>query len=239
MAISFFDYLYGTLSIVTVAFSILVGISIASKYFKYKDNKLLLVGFCNLGLYQPWWGSAVAFIMVLLTGSGIPTTLYFFVGNFFIPIFIVPWMYVMSEFLSLKRKWILPLIYTIIGVIMSSYVLFYLITDYTILGTINGFFDAEYSGIMMAYLIFTLVSIVITGIFFARKSLKAETKEIKLKGKFLIIAFLFYLGGGLFDAGATLSTMVLIISRTVLIIGSMLFYIGWLMPEKIKKIFDI
>jgi hypothetical protein len=237
LALTVEEFLFGFLSLLTVSVAIAVGLTIASKYIRYKEKKLILVGLASIGFYSPHWGSATSFILVLLTGNGLPAPIYMFLGNFFIPIFITIWMYAMADLLTLKRKWLLPAIYATIGIAMDIYLVYYLVVDYTMVGTLASVFDVEYSSIQTFYLMFILLSIIISGLFFAGQSLKAENKEIKLKGKFLIAAFIIYLGGSLFDTGATISPTILIISRMILISGSISFYIGWLMPKIIKRIF--
>ena len=144
----------------------------------------------------------------------------------------------MSEFLSLEPKWVLPTIYAVISIAMDIYLVYFLVTDYTVIGTLAGIFDAEYSSLWTLYLLIAvLLSIIISGLLFAKQSLGADNKEIKLKAKFLFAAFFIYLGGSLFDTGATISPTILIISRTILISGAICFYIGWLMPKVVKRMF--
>ena len=77
----------------------------------------------------------------------------------------------------------------------------------------------------------------IPGILIARESLKSEDREIKLKGRFLLIAFISWTIGALMDAALDPNIITLTIARLILISSAIEFYCGFLLPERIKKIF--
>ena len=79
----------------------------------------------------------------------------------------------------------------------------------------------------------------ITGILISKESFGSEYREVRVKGKLLLIGFLCYFLGAIFDAGATISTTVLILSRTILSLGAVMFYLGFLLPNKIKELFNL
>ncbi|MFO8017544.1 MAG: hypothetical protein R6U96_02825 [Promethearchaeia archaeon] len=223
----------------TILTCFIVGAIIASKYIQYKQNTLLFIGLAICGIYIPWWPSGFAFIYALLTnGAKISDPTYFIIGNALIPLFAFLWVYGISLLLNLKRKWLLPVIYLVITIAMDIYLFYYLITDYTAIGNVSGYFDAQYNPLMSLYLIFINLSVVVTGLLFARRSLKAESEKIRLKGKFLVVAFLCYFFGAVFDAETTISPIILIISRFVLISGAICFYIGFLLPQFILRLFE-
>jgi len=60
-----FTILNGTLSIIYVFISILVGGTMIAAYFKKKEKLLLLVGLTWIGLVMPWYPSSVSFIVAL------------------------------------------------------------------------------------------------------------------------------------------------------------------------------
>ncbi|MEJ2296841.1 MAG: hypothetical protein P8Y23_19005 [Candidatus Lokiarchaeota archaeon] len=79
----------------------------------------------------------------------------------------------------------------------------------------------------------------ITGFLFARQSLKAKSKDLKLKGVFLIIAFLSFTAAAIIDViGADTPTeLTIFLARIFLIISSICFYIGFILPRFIKEMF--
>lgn len=154
MALTLEEFLFGFLSLLTVLVGITVGTTIASRYFKFKEKKLIMVGISSAGFYEPHWDSGFSFLSALITGEGLTTPLYIFLGNFLIPFSLVLWMYAISDFISIKKKWVLPLIYGIISGIMEIYMFYYLFTDYTVIGTRAAIFDIEYGSIWTLYLMF-------------------------------------------------------------------------------------
>jgi hypothetical protein len=77
----------------------------------------------------------------------------------------------------------------------------------------------------------------VSGILFGKESLGSENKEIRLKGQFLIAAFIFFFIGALMDAAIPLSPEILVITRIILIVSALLFDIGFFFPEFIRNIF--
>ena len=77
----------------------------------------------------------------------------------------------------------------------------------------------------------------IPGILIARESLKSDDKEIKLKGRFLLAAFISWTIGAIMDAALQPNIITLTIARLILISSALEFYTGFLLPEKVKKIF--
>jgi hypothetical protein len=88
-------------------------------------------------------------------------------------------------------------------------------------------------------LLVSIALFLITGFLFARRSLKSPAKDVKLKGKFLIIAFLCFTVAAVIDVvGAeTPNELTIFLARTFLIISSICFYIGFIMPRFIKGLF--
>lgn len=231
-----FDYINGILSTIAVLTGVIVGLIICSKYIKYKRKNFLLIGTALMGMFQPWWPTAISFISILITGRPISVFEYFFYAIFFYPFFLVAWMMGISNLLELKRREILPIVYLIISVLADIYLVYFLINDPSVIGTIPTYFDAEYKRPFSFYLLFILSSLVITGILFSIKSLKSEDREIRWKGKLLIIGFLCYLASGFLDVGyISFTTGTLIIARLVLISSAFFAYFGFFLPGFLRK----
>ena len=71
----------------------------------------------------------------------------------------------------------------------------------------------------------------------AKDTLKSEDKELKLKGVFLIIAFILFGTGAFFDAMMPLNFITLTIARLFLMSSSIFFYFGYILPNFIKRLF--
>jgi len=232
------DYLNGILTTIAVITGVIVGLIICSRYFKYNRKDFLYIGISFIGMYQPWWPIAISFISILLGWSPLSDIEHFFIGTFFIPIFITTWMIGMTSMLELENKKALPVIYIIISVLADVYLVYFLINDPSVIGKIPATtkLDVDYKASYLIYLLFISLSIVITGILFSIKSLKSEHRYIRLKGKLLIIGFVCYLISGFMDGGIIpLTIETLIIARLILISNGIFIYFGFFLPDFIKK----
>ena len=61
-----FEVLYGALTMVAVIISVLLGILIALKYFKFRKIDFLLVGSTWIFLVSPYWSDAIQFITIMI-----------------------------------------------------------------------------------------------------------------------------------------------------------------------------
>ena len=73
------------------------------------------------------------------------------------------------------------------------------------------------------------------GVLIAINSIKSDTPEIKLRGKFLLAAFISWSFGAIADATIPLTVITLPIIRIILITSAIEFYIGFVLPDWIKK----
>jgi len=91
-----------------------------------------------------------------------------------------------------------------------------------------------------------ILVMVVTGVIFAQKSVKADEREVKLKGKLLRAAFLTFavaaildsLLGTIFeDPTDPLLAIMVVAVRILLIFSALEFYGGFLLPRWMKEIF--
>jgi hypothetical protein len=230
------DIINGTFSLIIVIVSFYVGGYIASRYRKFNRKTLLFVGLSWIGVNNGWWPSAISFLTTLIYGKSLPDPIYFFIGNAFIPFFLLIWMVAITELMYKDQQKPILALFTIIGTIFEIFFFYYLFTSPETIGE-SGAVNVEYKGFVSLYLIFILLTILITGLLFVRESLKSNNEVTKLKGKFLAVAFISYTIGAIADAMIPLTLLTLPIIRILLISSAIEFYIGWIMPERVQKYF--
>ena len=244
MALTPFETLTGSLSLTIVIISSIIGLKIVSKYFKLKQRQLLLVGLTWILLCEIWWSSAFSFLAALVTGEGFTPEIYFTLGNLFVPIALLMWLTAFTDLLVYKKKQkLILLIAAITGLIYYIIFFYFIFTDVSVIGIMFNAVDARYELFPLIYLISVLLVFFVTGILFARVSMRSDNPEIKLKGKFFFLAvILFTIGAALdglkpflFDNPAILNAT-LIINRIILIISSLAYYSGFLLPRWIKEL---
>jgi hypothetical protein len=151
-----------------------------------------------------------------------------------------------------KQK--LAVLFIVIFAIVFEGLFFYnFFLDINLIGVINPLrpFSADL-GIFLTILLFiTFITLFITGLKFARKSVKSENKEVSLKGKLLQFAFIAFTIAALLEKTARsiligtvfpdptilLLSVMLVVVRVLLISSSIAFYGGFLLPRWMKEIF--
>ncbi|MFX0003580.1 MAG: hypothetical protein ACFFAA_09810 [Promethearchaeota archaeon] len=234
-----FEIFYGSFTFASVVISTILGLLITLKYKKYKKFELLLVGFTWILLASPYWSDAIQFITIMFFRIEISSTLYFFLANAFIAPIHITWSYTFTNFLYKRHQ---KKLMTFFGIEASVFEIAFLVIFFMnplLIGNQISVFVVEWAIWIQFYLLFSIVLFLITGFLFARASLKTEDPEIKLKGQFLIIAFLTFAIGTIIDViGAEMYTEITIfLARTFVIFSSVCFYIGFTLPKFIKKLF--
>jgi len=113
----------------------------------------------------------------------------------------------------------------------------YLISDPSLIGVFVGPFQIRWSLFMEIYFLILIVILFITGNLFAYHSVKSNNPEIKLKGKFLFAAFNSYLIISIIEAMFHLEPITVVITRLILISSAIEFYLGFILPKRIRYFF--
>ena len=124
------------------------------------------------------------------------------------------------------------------GILYEIIFLYFIFTDISVIATKEGLFNDELTTSFLIYILFVLVIAIITGFSFGFKSFKSENPEIKLKGKFILVAWFSFFVGALLDAGLfAFTAFLLILVRLILMSSAIEFYFGFFLPRWIKDLF--
>lgn len=231
------EFVNGVLSLILVSISVSLGIKMISTYFNHKNINLLLAGFTWILICEVWWAISISFLLVIFTGKNLPLELFFIIGFIFLPGGIMIWMVLLTNLLYVNKKKIIRLIFGIICIIFEIIFVYFYFKDISYLGEPVGTIDVKYTLYMLVYLIVLLIIILITGIRFSIESFKSENPEIKLKGKFLFLAFVSYVLGCFVSVSSSDNIIILVIAKIIIISSAFEFYIGFILPDFVKKIF--
>ena len=247
------DILQGSLSLIYVIISFIIGFSIISKFGKIKNRLYILVGLFWLMLSTLWLPEAISFLMIVFGQNPLATEWYFIIGNVFIPIAVFAWIIASTDMIS-KDKQILALILISISSIVFEALFFYhFFLDINLIGVIDPLrpFSADFGYLLTVLISIAILVIFFTGLNFARKSIRSENEEVRLKGKLLQVAFITFtiaallektvrsiLIGTIFtDPTIPILSVMLVVVRLLLIISTLAFYGGFLLPHWMKSIF--
>ncbi|MFX1267234.1 MAG: hypothetical protein ACFFAK_04665 [Promethearchaeota archaeon] len=238
------EILQGILTLAFTLISFLLGLLILKKYFTLKDKKLLLVGITWILLTSPWWPDSISFILLIFSGGviNLHDAVYFFIANALIAPIYFTWGkafadLVISEKPNIKKIFLVSL--TIWGILFEILFLIVFISDYNSVGVRQTVFYVEWTDFIDINLLISSVFFTITGLFFGGKALKSEDPEIKLKGKFLLVAFITFTIGAIIDIlfVGEYNELTLVLARTFVIIAAFSFYTGFVLPNFTKKLF--
>ena len=236
-----FEILNGILNCILVALSLVIGLKIILKYREHKIRTYLLFGITWILIVQVWYPSVTSFLLQLFTPIGLTLEAYIL---FLIPIpfSVVVGVAAFSELIFRDKQKLLVGFFTILAICVDIGLIIMYITDPLQIGSLLGAIDIEFSLFTKVYMTSVLLTIIPMGILFSRESFDSDDKEIVLKGRFLLGAFIIFPVGMFIEFVVpynTLDIILLIITKVFMLTGSFLFLLGFHLPKFIKKIFNL
>lgn len=232
------EFLQGSLALIFIIISFIVGIKLLIKFFKHKQNALLLAGLTWIFIVSSWFNTGFNFLYVIITGASMTDQTYLLVGYIWIPLPLIFWLALYTDLIYKKIQKKIIIITIIQGILYEIIFLYFIITDISVIGIKTGYFNDELNFSFFIYVLIILIIAITTGFSFGLESFKSENPEIKLKGKFILAAWISFFVGGLLDAGLfALGPIFLILVRLLLISSAFEFYFGFFLPKWIKELF--
>jgi hypothetical protein len=195
----------------------------------------LLVGLVWLFLSSPWWGNAISFFTWMIYEQEVNVFLDLFLGNVFLPIALVSWVYIFTNFVYKDLKEKVVKTYLAISGVYEFFLIVFFFIDYKIIGDSTARFNTEHNIYPFIFQIFAILTALITGIIFARVSMKSPDPKNKWKGRFLFVAFVSFTIAATFDAAIPMNALTLVIIRSILILSAIWYYLGFFIPDKMVK----
>ena len=231
------EFLQGSLALIFIIISFIVGIKLLMKYNTHKQNTLLFAGLSWILIVSPWFNTGFNFLYVVLTGNSMSDQIYLLIGYSWVPLPLVFWLIVYTD-LKLKKKQKLVVSIAIIqGILYEIIFLYFIFTDFSVIATKEGIFNDELTTPFLLYILVVLVIAIFTGFSFGLESFKSTNPEIKLKGKFILAAWISFFVGALLDAGLfAFTALLLILVRIILMSSAIEFYFGFFLPKWLKEL---
>lgn len=232
------NFLKGSLSLIWVIIAVIIGVRIMIKAITLKRKDLVAVGLTWILISSAWWGVTVQFITLGFFDFKISDAQYLALGNLALPFAAIFWIYAFVIIMDFKKGYIFLIAYIIFNAIWLIITISGLATDnISLIGTVEEEgFDSTHSSLSEIFVYTVIIIFLITGIIFSVKSIRTGDPEIKLKGYFLLVAWILFTLGGLLDSGLENPTPVsLIIVRLILIVSAICYYLGWFLPKVISN----
>ena len=246
------DILQGSLSLIFVIISFIIGFTIISKYGKNKNRLYILVGLTWFMLSTLWLPEAISFLMSLFIQQTLAIELYFILGNVFVPIAVFTWVYAYTDMISKDKQKLILILVLIFGIVFEVLFFYNFFLDINLIGVISPLrpFSADLGYFLAILLLISFLILFVTGFKFARKSIKSENKDVRLKGELLQFAFVAFtiaavlektarsilLGIVFTDPTNPVLSIALVVDRLLLILSAIAFLGGFLLPNWMKKI---
>ncbi len=238
MTLTDLEFLQGSITLVFVIISVTLGISIMLRYRSNKQKEFLLVGITWVFLVSGYYPDAVNFVVILVTNAQIPALLYLTLATVFYPIIHVIWIKVFTELRYKDKQKTIMALFWVESVAYEVFLTFNLVADPAAVGAHLNPFYASFGTFVVIYFVFSMALFLITGTSFARFYLKSTTRENRLKGYFLLAAFISFILGVFIDLiFQPVTPLSLVVARVVLVTSGLEFFIGFVMPHWIKLIF--
>ncbi len=228
------EIVHGSTSLAYAIFGMIIGLIIAYRGYKNKQNDILAVGISLTITRVPWLSAGISFVTFIFFDFILPDTLYFFIAYGITGFSLILWMYVMSKFLFPKHTKKVVLIYTAIHIFYEILLITLLIVNPTMVATKDGLFDLSSGSIMFIFIIYALASLLVTMIWFIRDCLKSENLNTKWRGRLLLIATLLLIFGFLMEV-FPLNAVLLLVVRLILMVEVVISYLGWLLPNRVAN----
>jgi len=254
MDIDIVNILQGSLSLIFVIISIIIGITIISKYGKIKNRIYILVGLTWLTLSTLWLPEAASFLMSLFIQQTLAIEWYFIIGNIFVPVALICWVTAYTDMVNKDKQKLAIALILIFSVVFEGLFFYQFFLDINLIGyiSLSRPFSAVLGYFLAILLLISFLILFVTGFKFARKSVKSENKEVRLKGKLLQFAFIAFTIAAVIekslrsillrtvfpDPTILFFSVMLVVMRLLLIASAFAFYGGFLLPNWMKKIFN-
>jgi len=245
------DILQGSLSLIFVIISFVIGVSIISKYGKNKNRLFILVGLTWLTLSTLWLPEATSFLMSLFIQRTLAIEWYFILGNIFVPVALICWVTAYTDMVDKENQKLAIALILIFSIVFEVLFFYHFFFDINLIGVISLLrpFSADLGYFLAILLLISFLILFVTGFKFARRSIRSENKEVRLKGKLLQFAFIAFtiaaviektarsilIGTVFLDPTILLLSVILVVMRLLLISSAIAFYGGFLLPNWIKK----
>ncbi|MHA1884981.1 MAG: hypothetical protein ACW96S_08015 [Promethearchaeota archaeon] len=220
----------GTATLIVLS-SVIFGLFSLYKSIKLKAKLLTIAGLTMIFVGFLWLGPTVDFFSILIGPGNIDPTIYVLLSYLWVAPALLFAIYLGGELMMPKRKWILFVIYAILGVAFEYFLWFDTNNsfDQPITAAIPGetIIDASFNTAHPTFLlvaVFLVSALVLLGIGFAIKA-KQCTGMLRKKFIYLSVGFIIFVLSGAFDA---IIPVVLIIGivRVVMAFFALFMYLG-------------
>ncbi|TXT59658.1 MAG: conserved membrane protein of unknown function [Promethearchaeota archaeon] len=230
------ELIRGIFSLLFVVITVIIGIRIILKYFRSKNKTFITVGLAYIFLTSSWWQSAFNFLSLWLLDMPINTYATLFIVNGLIAPAILCWIYSFTMLLYENKKNEILIPFIIVFGAYEVLLIIFLFVEPSLVGTIGANYIVSRSVITLLFAIIAALIALITGSILSYDALRSTEPKIQWKGRFLLIAFIFFTIGAILDSFSWTSLFLVIFIKILLIISVISYYFGFFLPKKLANL---
>ena len=229
------EFASAIISLILIIVYIIIGLTIISNYFKGKQSVFLYMGLGWIFLSFIWLSFVINVFIILIdpNSPGLSIQLIVIISGFpigiSIPLMVIGFTLVSFEKRSKQIRGItiaIALIYEILEV-------FFLFFNTDMLAKRTAPLIVKNSIINATFIIIFLLLFVVVGLIFAYNSMKSEDRLVKIKGRLIFIAIIIFTIGAFLDS-VRMGLVLDLLDGVLLIFSVIIFYFGFIMPERLK-----
>ncbi len=228
------EFLQGLFTLIFVSIAVVLGIKICLKYFEHKRREFYLAGITLILMIMPYVYTVIDFLTILLIGITPPVEIIY-LGIALVAFASLTWLTLITDLLYKEKQKIILGIIIVQLVVFETFLVYAILVQPTLILIPYGSRYYREAPILIYYYLCLMLIFLIAGFFFARGSLKSDNKEVRLKGKFILIALISFVIGAILDIAFEATALTETLARIVQITSFTEFYIGFTLPDIIKK----
>ena len=235
----------GFLTLIAIIILIPLLIIVLKRAIETKEKILYLFFFTFIFSFSPWYPTGFGYIYWIFTHETLSYDFNILAGMAFTPIGIIAWINIYLRTVKPNFRTSIIIVFTIFSCIFEVYLFYYLYFApgapiKSLLGTVNEL-RTNFLGFILIYALISVIIVCSFGIHFSIISIKeATSNKIRWKGKFLLAGFSFFTIVLILDTILPSSLIIgIIIIRIMLIFTCFFLYLGFILPNWIKKLLKI
>jgi len=231
IVLSPFDFFKGISNLIVVVIQVIIGLKLVLKYPKFKDKTFLYMGISWMLVVTPYLSTVVSFFYTAITGELLSFTIYILLNIVVFPVAVLLWLLGLTNLAFPNQRNLIRILFALYAIVFEIFFFIFLFTiQKEMLGYMTEPFIPQFGPFIIVNYVLMLIILIVSGVSFSASSLKSSSEKVVLKGKFLLIAFIFLIFGSFFDLVPT-PDFVVLIKRIFMILNSLFFYLGFYLPK--------
>lgn len=174
-----FEIFKGFSNIILVLILFIIGIKLALKYPKYKDETFLYMGISWILIIFPYLSTSISFLYTLTTGDLLHFDVYITINMALFPVAVFLWLVGLTNIAFTNHEKKIRWIFVIYGIIFEiTFYIFLFMDASSLLGKMVPPFIPKFKPFVILNYGVMLIILIISGVLFSLNSLKSKVEKV-------------------------------------------------------------